>query len=238
MNGHFLFAVVALAACPPIASAQRLVLVNPLAIDRQPEVVEVPLPDALAHLHISRKQAASLVALDAASDEQIPLQVYASEPGAPPDYLLLLVQVAAKGETSVAFRVDPSAVPLPALVFGREAPERKDDFAWENELVAYRVYGPALEATGEITSGIDVWSKRVPNFVIDDFYSGILKASGPTIRLSRITRTMARAWIPTMLGHHAVAAEPQSTLRTGSSCPKTTRHFVCSRAARFVLRSR
>jgi len=32
------------------------------------------------------------------------------------------------------------------------------------------VYGPALEATGEITSGIDVWSKRVPNFVINSFY--------------------------------------------------------------------
>jgi hypothetical protein len=56
------------------------------------------------------------------------------------------------------------------LVFGRDAPERKDDYAWENEMVAYRIYGPALEATGEITSGIDVWSKRVPNYVIDSFY--------------------------------------------------------------------
>ena len=56
------------------------------------------------------------------------------------------------------------------LVFGREAPERKDDFAWENKIVTYRVYGPALEATGEITSGIDVWSKRAPAFVIDSFY--------------------------------------------------------------------
>ena len=43
-------------------------------------------------------------------------------------------------------------------------------FCRENRLVAYRVYGPALQATGEIASGIDVWSKRVPNFVIDTFY--------------------------------------------------------------------
>ena len=49
-------------------------------------------------------------------------------------------------------------------------PERKDDFAWENQLVTYRIYGPALQATGEITSGIDVWSKRIPHFIIDDFY--------------------------------------------------------------------
>jgi hypothetical protein len=32
------------------------------------------------------------------------------------------------------------------------------------------VYGPALEATGEIGSGIDVWSKRVPDFVINTWY--------------------------------------------------------------------
>jgi hypothetical protein len=66
--------------------------------------------------------------------------------------------------------MDPAASKQRALVFGREAAERKDDFAWENEQVAYRIYGPALQATGEITSGIDVWSKRIPNFVIDTFY--------------------------------------------------------------------
>lgn len=55
-------------------------------------------------------------------------------------------------------------------MFGREVPERKDDFAWENKDVAFRIYGPALEATGEISSGIDVWSKRIPNFVVDSFY--------------------------------------------------------------------
>jgi len=55
-------------------------------------------------------------------------------------------------------------------VFGRPVPERKDDFAWENKVVAYRIYGPALEATGEISSGIDVWSKRIPNFVVNSFY--------------------------------------------------------------------
>ena len=170
MNVRSLSTVVALTACVSVARAQQLVLVNPLAIDRQPELVEVPLPDILAHLYISREQAASLVAFNAASNERIPLQLYASEPGGAADSLLLLVQVAAIGKTGVVFHVDPNAAPLPAQVFGREAPERKDDFAWENEMAAYRIYGPALEAAGEITSGIDVWSKRVPNFVIDNFY--------------------------------------------------------------------
>lgn len=160
-----------------VAAAQRLALVNPVGIDRQPEVIEIPLSDVLAHLHLSRAQSASLVARNAASNERIPLQVYASTPGALPDQLLLLVQVTAKAKIGIVFQVDPNAVPLAAQVFGREAPERKDDFAWENELVAYRVYGPALQATGEITSGIDVWSKRVPNFVIDSFYKRDLEGA-------------------------------------------------------------
>ncbi len=71
---------------------------------------------------------------------------------------------------NVEFNLDPAAPPQEPLVFGRAIPERKDDFAWENKVVAYRIYGPALEATGEISSGIDVWSKRIPNFVVDSFY--------------------------------------------------------------------
>ncbi len=58
------------------------------------------------------------------------------------------------------------------LVFGRHVPERKDDFAWENDRVAFRMYGPALEADGEISSGIDVWSKSTSDLVIDKWYKG------------------------------------------------------------------
>ena len=49
-------------------------------------------------------------------------------------------------------------------------PERKDDFAWENDRGAYRVYGPALEATGERSFGIDVWTKNTPDPVVNDRY--------------------------------------------------------------------
>ena len=53
----------------------------------------------------------------------------------------------------------------------RFVPERKDDFAWENDQVAFRAYGPALRA-GPEDSGIDCWSKRVPYPIIDSWYSG------------------------------------------------------------------
>jgi rhamnogalacturonyl hydrolase YesR len=44
----------------------------------------------------------------------------------------------------------------------RFAPDRFDDLLWENDRVAHRIYGPALEAREAPSgSGIDVWAKRV-----------------------------------------------------------------------------
>jgi hypothetical protein len=151
-------------------NAQELILTNPLNVDRTQEAIEIPLQQVLEQLHALPAQASAIVAEDAATGVRIPDQIYADTFGAAPDKLLLLVQLSAHGTKRIVFNIDPNAPTLHAQVFGREATERKDDFAWENELVAYRIYGPALEATGEITSGIDVWSKRVPNFVIDNFY--------------------------------------------------------------------
>lgn len=161
---------VVLSAAVSILPAQTLTLVNPLPVDRQQEMVEIPLGQILDHLHLGPANAASIAAQDAATGQPIPTQLDSGNPGAAPDRLLLLVQLPAHGRQRISLRVNPDAPKSPPLVFGREAPERKDDFAWENELVAYRVYGPALQATGEIASGIDVWSKRIPNFVIDAFY--------------------------------------------------------------------
>jgi hypothetical protein len=158
------------AAVPNGAWAQQLRLTNPISIDRPEEVVEVPLGQVTRHLRFSATQMQSLVATDAANKQRIPSQLYSSRPGADPDILLLLVKLPAKGAMNVRFGLDPAKTPEEPMVFGRAIPERKDDFAWENKVVAYRIYGPALEATGEISSGIDVWSKRIPNFVVNSFY--------------------------------------------------------------------
>jgi unsaturated rhamnogalacturonyl hydrolase len=56
----------------------------------------------------------------------------------------------------------------------RLVPERMDDLAWENDKVAFRVYGPALRS-GPEDSGIDVWCKRVARPVIDRWYFNELK---------------------------------------------------------------
>ncbi len=51
----------------------------------------------------------------------------------------------------------------------RFVPERQDDFAWENDKVAFRVYGPALRSKPE-NSGIDCWTKSVSYPIVDKWY--------------------------------------------------------------------
>jgi hypothetical protein len=149
---------------------QQIEIENPLSLSRGQEVVSVPLSKALYEFRIAPDDATALIAVDAKTGERIPSQLFDSTGGDVPDQMLLLVNLAPTARKRLVMRVDREAAKLKPLVFGREAQERKDDFAWENEYVTYRVYGPALQATGEIASGIDVWSKRVPNFVIDSFY--------------------------------------------------------------------
>ena len=57
--------------------------------------------------------------------------------------------------------------------YGRFNRERRDDFAWENDRVAHRMYGAALETWKQeplTSSGLDVWVKRTPRLIINDWY--------------------------------------------------------------------
>jgi hypothetical protein len=88
----------------------------------------------------------------------------------------------AAGEKSATFTVEPidTVAPVfPSKVFARQVAERLDDFAWENDKVAHRTYGPALAAPDEpkagkevlVTSGLDIWSKRVDYLIVDRWYN-------------------------------------------------------------------
>ncbi|MBZ5497391.1 MAG: DUF4861 domain-containing protein [Acidobacteriia bacterium] len=57
--------------------------------------------------------------------------------------------------------------------YGRFVRERYDDFAWENDRIAHRMYGKALEtwqAEPLTSSAVDVWTKRVRRLIINDWY--------------------------------------------------------------------
>ena len=61
-------------------------------------------------------------------------------------------------------------------VMARYVPERADDFVFENNLVAGRIYGKALE--GNPTSpGIDIWVKLPGKLVANDWYAAAMNDS-------------------------------------------------------------
>lgn len=59
---------------------------------------------------------------------------------------------------------------FPSKSFGRFVPERKEDFAWENDRVAFRIYGNALIEEDGPSNGMDLWYKRTSELVIDKWY--------------------------------------------------------------------
>lgn len=46
--------------------------------------------------------------------------------------------------------------------------DRGSDIAWENDRIAYRLYGPTVRS--KVSNGIDVWTKKVDYSIIDKWY--------------------------------------------------------------------
>lgn len=72
-----------------------------------------------------------------------------------------------------------------AICYSRFVPERTDDYAWENNLVAFRTYGPTAQKMvedsikgGTLSSGIDAWLKRVEYPVINKWYEKYTSGEG------------------------------------------------------------
>lgn len=75
-----------------------------------------------------------------------------------------------------------TAVPESKLTtYSRLVPERVDDYTWENDKIAFRVYGPKGQAEAlagikgsTLSSGVDIWFKRTERSVINEWYKGYL----------------------------------------------------------------
>ncbi|HLP04825.1 MAG TPA: DUF4861 family protein [Paludibacter sp.] len=81
-----------------------------------------------------------------------------------------LFQADVKAKSKATYWIkDGTPAPVKAKTFGRFVPERKDDFAWENDFAAYRMYGPAL-AKENPSNGVDFWSKCTSELIIDQRY--------------------------------------------------------------------
>jgi hypothetical protein len=167
----------ATAIVAPAAETVAVTATQALSSARPGEVIAVPWADIVRLMPGARPE--KLVVRDK-SGASIPYQFTNFHPdnrdGAYDD--VLFQHDFAAGEHTAAFTIGTlplPALPFPTLVFARYVPERYDDFAWENDRIAHRIYGPALDspAAGRsrmASSGIDVWVKRVRYPIVDRWY--------------------------------------------------------------------
>ncbi len=149
------------------APVQKLSITNPITDFRDSETISLSLVEVEKAATGLTKENVSV--FDFKSNRLLITQVINNEGN-----LQLLFQTnLAPGENKTFWVMkQPQEVLKPiskTTTYCRFVPERKDDFAWENDRVAFRMYGPALEDE-TITCGIDAWGKCVSYPVIDKFY--------------------------------------------------------------------
>lgn len=83
----------------------------------------------------------------------------------------LLLQVSVKANTAVQLLIKKGKPDVfQTKTYARYIPERLDDFAWENDRIAFRAYGKALQGTRDDAYGLDVWVKRTDKMIINERY--------------------------------------------------------------------
>ena len=150
--------------------AQRTVVVtNKTAHDRKGEIVEISF--SALKLSVDKKP----YVLQNSKQEEVAYQLVKNG-NKKVQSVIFQADVKAKSSSSYTF-VQGKPADVKPKTFARFVPERKDDFAWENDMAAYRMYGPAL-ANENPSNGVDFWAKSTENLVVDqrykdDIYNGI-----------------------------------------------------------------
>jgi rhamnogalacturonyl hydrolase YesR len=124
----------------------------------------------------SLSRPAQLLVMRGSNAQIVDSQLTTKASGAREDALLFQTDIAPNATQTYVVVAKPTNLATPAPIvktFARFVPGRQDDFAWENDRIAHRVYGPALaRIEGTNNSGIDVWVKSVRRPIVDELYKG------------------------------------------------------------------
>ena len=139
---------------------------NPGSISLSQTVVEIPWATVLsAYPQIDTTQ---LRIIEAVGGREVSWQL---ERRGKKTVKNLLVQLSLAAGKSIQLTLQKQKPrPVTPKTYARYAPERYDDFAWENDRIAFRIYGDALESRPDNAYGTDVWAKRTDKLVIDKWY--------------------------------------------------------------------
>lgn len=137
-------------------SRLTVTITNPSSFDREAEVVEIPVAS------VNSRFGDSFILTDEAGQEIAWQKTY--------DGKLIFPATVRAGGRAVYFIKAGMPMTVKTIASGRHYPERVDDIAWENDRIAFRTYGPALQASGERAFGYDIWVKRVAEPVVAERY--------------------------------------------------------------------
>jgi hypothetical protein len=150
---------------------------NSLNFGRTKEVIEIKI----SSLHLD--DAATIGIKNQETDELQVTQLVDVEGDGTMDHILFQPKVAANSVASFEVITITEAEQPKAenLCYSRFVPERTDDYTWENNLVAFRVFGPNAQYRAEynlpeptLSSGVDAWLKRVEYPIINKWYKNYL----------------------------------------------------------------
>jgi len=103
------------------------------------------------------------------------------------DQLLFQPKVLANSEKRFEIvKITDEVLPEEKLIcYSRFVPERTDDYAWENDKVAFRTFGPNAQyraennlEEGTLSSGVDAWLKKVDYPIINNWYKKYTDKTG------------------------------------------------------------
>lgn len=144
----------ALISCGPSALVS-IKLTENAGLERKSETVEVDmttLPDMPAEFFVTDGKKA-----------RIPFQVYHEADGR----IVMVFQADVKAGSKACYKIMEGSPELfDTVAYSRHVPERRDDYAYENDLIAGRIYGPRLKKPR--TMGMDVWTKSVSHPIINE----------------------------------------------------------------------
>lgn len=162
-------------ACVQQPQGIEVVVTNELEEDRASEVVSISVDQ------LNLEEGQSLADLAVFDEQGSPLTVQLAddnEDGEADGLLFQPVVKALASSTYVIKAVDAASKQASdSACFARFVPERTDDYAWENDRVAFRTYGPVAQQMieqeipgGTLSSGIDCWLKKVEYPIINKWY--------------------------------------------------------------------
>ncbi|SHM25096.1 protein of unknown function [Chryseobacterium polytrichastri] len=144
------------------------------------EVVSIPVSNLQSFLNKNKE---SDLRIKDNGNKYLPIQWIDNDGDGKSDELLFQANIEANKTNSYTIVADSKvAVPESKLTtYSRLVPERVDDYAWENDKIAFRVYGPkgqkeALAGVNgsTLSSGVDIWLKRTDQPIINKWYKGYM----------------------------------------------------------------